>query len=237
MNTAKRALIIATSHQHLGSSGRPTGIWADELAVPYYRLIDAGVQVVLASPRGGPVALDPGSVKPLGQNAPLVERFLTDPVAQSLVNSTVAAMDVDVLQFDVLFFPGGHGTMWDLPSDHGVTRAVEAAWGAGLLIATVCHGAAALVSARQPDGAPVVQGKRISAFTNAEEVAVGLASVVPFALETRLRELGAHFESADNWAAFAVRDAQFITGQNPQSSEVVVQHLLEALGVGSIMAA
>ena len=229
MNTPKRILMIATSNTVMGDSGKPTGIWADELAVPYYQLMDAGAEVVLASPLGGPITLDPGSLKPVGENDPLVDRFLADPVAQALAKTTHVAADMDASAFDAVFFPGGHGTMWDLPTDAGVTRAVETAFATGKLIASVCHGAAGLVTARRPDGEPVVKGKRINSFTDAEESAVGLSAIVPFHLETRLRELGAHFEGADNWASFAITDGQFITGQNPQSSALVAQHLLQAL--------
>ena len=231
MNTPKRILMIATSNTVMGASGKPTGIWADELAVPYYQLMDAGVEVVLASPLGGPITLDPGSLKPAGENDPLVDRFLVDPVAQASAKTTRVAADMDASAFDAVFFPGGHGTMWDLPIDAGVTRAVETAFAAGKLIASVCHGAAGLVTARRPDGESVVKGKRINSFTDAEEEAVGLTAIVPFALESRLRALGAHFEGADNWAAFAIRDGQFITGQNPQSSALVAQHVLQALGL------
>jgi putative intracellular protease/amidase len=231
MNPQKRILMIATSNAVMGSSGRPTGIWADELAVPYCLLVDAGVEVVLASPLGGPVTLDPGSLKPAGQNDPLVDRFLADPVAQAKAKATHCAAQMDASMFDAVFFPGGHGTMWDLPNDAGVTRAVEVAFAAGKLIASVCHGAAGLVTARRPDGEPVVKGLRVNSFTDAEEDAVGLSAIVPFHLETRLRELGAQFEGAANWTAFAVCDGQFITGQNPQSSALVAQHVLRALKI------
>ena len=237
MTTPKRILMIATSNTLMGASGKPTGIWAEELAVPYYQLMDAGVQVVLASPLGGPITLDPGSLKPAGENDPLVERFLADPVAQASAKTTHVAADMDAAAFDAVFFPGGHGTMWDLPTDAGVTRAVETAFSAGKLIASVCHGAAGLVTARRADGESVVKGIRINSFTDAEEEAVGLTAIVPFALESRLRALGAHFEGADNWAAFAIRDGQFITGQNPQSSALVAQNLLQALGLRADVAA
>jgi putative intracellular protease/amidase len=227
----KRILMIATSNTQMGESGKTTGIWAEELAVPYYQLIDAGAEVVLASPKGGKVTLDPGSIKPTGQNDALVDRFLADPVAQAQVAATHVASSQDAATFDAVFFPGGHGTMWDLPNDAGVTQAVEAAFAAGKLIASVCHGAAGLVTARRADGASVVKGMRINSFTDAEEEAVGLTQVVPFQLESRLRALGAKFEGAANWQAFAIEDGQFITGQNPQSSALVAQHLTVALGL------
>jgi putative intracellular protease/amidase len=229
----KRVLIFATSHTSLGNTGKPTGVWAEELVVPYYELIDAGASVEIATPNGGPLAFEPSSIKPAGQNDALTERFLADPAAQAKAHATHLAASVDASAFDVVFFPGGHGAMWDLPLDAGVTRAVESAFAAGTLIASVCHGAAGLVTARRADGKSIVEGKRINSFTDAEEDAVGLSSVVPFQLESRLRELGAVFEGAPNWQPFAVRDGQFITGQNPQSSKLVAQHVAEALGLTS----
>jgi len=224
-----RILMIVTSNARMGDSGKPTGLWAEELAVPYYALVDAGAEVTLASPAGGPAPIDPGSLKPAGENDPVVERFLADAELQARIAATPRAADFDGARFDAVFFPGGHGTMWDLPVDAGVTRAVERAFAARKLIAAVCHGAAGLVTARRPDGAPIVEGLRVNAFTDAEEVAVGLEKVVPFMLETRLRALGGRFEGAGNWQPFAVRDGQLITGQNPQSSHLVAQTLLAAL--------
>ena len=231
----RRILMIVTSHDRLGDTGKPTGFWAEELAAPYYALADAGAQVQLASPLGGPVPLDPGSLKPRGSNEPIVERFLADGMLQEALSRTQRVADVDITRYDALFFPGGHGTMWDLPGDAGVTAAVEKAFAGGKLIATVCHGAAGLVSARRPDGRPVVEGRRINAFTDAEEAAVGLTSVVPFPLEGRLRQLGALFEGGPQWQSYAVRDGQFLTGQNPQSSGRVAALVLEAL-VGNAQA-
>lgn len=229
-----RILMIVTSNAVMGDSGKPTGIWVEELAVPYYRFIDAGIGVEIASPKGGAAPLDAASLKPAGQNDSLVERFLADANAQAKVRATHAVAAVNAAEFDAVFFPGGHGTMWDLPTDASVTQAVETAFAANKLIASVCHGAAGLVNAKRADGKSVVWGQRINAFTDAEEDAVGLTSVVPFQLERRLRELGAQFEGAANWQAFAVRDGQFITGQNPQSSDLVATHVLAALGLGSV---
>ncbi|WP_220359387.1 type 1 glutamine amidotransferase domain-containing protein [Alkalilimnicola ehrlichii] len=201
-------LMIVTSNSRMGETGNPTGLWAEELAAPYYALVDAGAKVTLASTAGGPAPVDPGSIKPKGENDPVVERFLEDTVLQALVADTSKASDFDGAQFDAVFFPGGHGTMWDLPVDAGVTAAVERAFAANKLIASVCHGAAGLVTAKRPDGRPIVQDLRVNAFTNAEEVAVGLENVVPFMLETRLRELGGQFEGAANWQAFAIHDGR-----------------------------
>jgi putative intracellular protease/amidase len=229
----KRVLIIATSHTSLGTTGKPTGVWAEELVVPYYGLIDAGASVDIATPNGGPLSFEPSSIKPAGSNDAPIERFLADPAAQVKARATHLASAVDASGFDAVFFPGGHGAMWDLAVDAGVTRTVESAFAAGAFIASVCHGAAGLVTARRADGRSIVEGQRINSFTDAEEDAVGLSGVVPFQLESRLRELGAIFEGAPNWQPFAVRDGQFITGQNPQSSKLVAQHVVEALGLTS----
>ncbi len=226
-----RILMIVTSNSRMGDSGKPTGLWAEEFAVPYYALTDAGAEVVIASPAGGPAPIDAASLKPKGENDPAVERYLADAATQARMAATQRAADVDAAEFDAVFFPGGHGTMWDLPNDAGVTRAVERAFAGGKLIASVCHGAAGLVTAKRADGQPVVQGKRVNAFTDAEEAAVGLTEVVPFLLESRLRELGGRFEGAANWQPFAIRDGQLITGQNPQSSALVAKALLGALDV------
>lgn len=226
-----RILMIVTSNRYMGSTGNPTGIWADELATPYYAFVDAGVEVTLASPAGGPAPIDPASIKPKGQNDAIVERLLADRALQARIEATSKAADLDGSQFDAVFFPGGHGTMWDLPADAGVTRAVERVFAAGKLIASVCHGAAGLVSAKRADGLSIVRDLRVNCFTDAEEIAVGLEKIVPFMLETRLRELGGIFQGAPAWQPFAVHDGQLVTGQNPQSSKLVAQALLKALGL------
>jgi putative intracellular protease/amidase len=225
----KRILIITTSNSIMGDGGKATGIWAEELAIPYYAFVDAGIDVEIASPKGGPAPFDTASIKPQGQNDAVIERFMADEMAQRKCAATQIAGKVDASTFDAVFFPGGHGTMWDLPMDAGVKHAVESAFSSGKLIASVCHGAAGLVSARRNDGRSIVYGKRVNSFTDAEEAEVGLAQIVPFRLESRLRELGGLFESAGNWQNFAVRDGQLITGQNPQSSALVAQNIIKAL--------
>ena len=228
----KHVLIIVTSNSKMGDSAKVTGIWAEELAVPYYAFIDAGITVELASPKNSAVPFDPASIKPKGQNGAHVERFLADAEAQHRCASTRVAAQLDANGFDAIFFPGGHGAMWDLPLDQGVTRAVEAAYRANKIIAAVCHGPAGLVTAKRPDGKSILHGMHINAFTDDEEAAAGLTQVVPFTLESRLREQGGIFEKAANWQAFAVRDGNLITGQNPMSSALVAQHVLDALGCG-----
>jgi putative intracellular protease/amidase len=227
--TRKRTLIVTTSNAKMGDSGKTTGVWAEELVVPYYVLVDAGVEVEIASPLGGAVPFEPNSLKPAGENDPVVERFLNDPVAQGKVKTSRKLADLDAKTFDAIFFPGGHGTMWDLPGDPSVTTAVADAWAADKFVAAVCHGPSGLVSAKRPDGQSILQGKRVNGFTNTEEEAAGLTGVVPFALETRMRELGGVFENGQDWQPYAVRDGKLITGQNPQSSALVAQKLLAAL--------
>lgn len=224
-------LMIITSNAAMGNTDKQTGFWAEEVAVPYYELVDAGAEVVLASPKGGAVPVDPSSVKPAGENDSIVERFLADKQLQTQLGATKKTIDVVDMPFDAIFFPGGHGTMWDLPTDAGVTTLVQTAFAKDKFVASVCHGAAGLVTAKRADGESVVKGLRVSAFTDEEEKAVGLEAVVPFMLETRLRELGCQFEGAPNWVPFAVRDGNLITGQNPQSSDLVAQSLLDALGI------
>jgi putative intracellular protease/amidase len=225
----KRILMVLTSNDRMGAGGKPTGLWAEELATPYYALADAGAQVTLASPRGGRAPIDPGSLKDKGQNEAAVERLLADPALLAQVEATRPLSELRMDDFDAVFFPGGHGTMWDLPTSDDVTRVVETAARQHKLIAAVCHGVAGLVSAKGVDGQPLVAGKRVNSFTDAEESQAGLADAVPFLLETRLRQLGGHFEGAANWQPFAVRDGQLITGQNPQSSGAVADLLLAAL--------
>lgn len=226
---SKRVLMIVTSHSAMGDTGKATGIWADELIAPYYIFMDAGIEVEIASPKGGRVPFDPASIKPEGQRQAHIERFLADPAAHRKVAGTLVAAAVDASGFDAIFFPGGHGAMWDLPNDAGVTNAVETAFAAGKVIAAVCHGPAGLVTARRPDGKSILFGKQVNGFTDEEEAAAGLTGVVPFLLETRMRELGGKFEKAPNWQVFAVRDGQLITGQNPNSSALVAQHVLAVL--------
>jgi putative intracellular protease/amidase len=233
MTLSKRILMIVTSNATMGTTGKATGIWAEELAAPYYQFIDAGVSVDIASPTGGQVPLDAGSVKAKGENSPAVERMLADVTLNRTLSATHVVASIDAANYDAVFFPGGHGTMRDLPNDAGVKRAVESAFAANKIIGSVCHGAAGLVSAKRADGKSILAGKRVNSFTDAEETATGLMNVVPFALESRIRELGASFVSAPNWQTFAVRDGDLITGQNPASSELVATHILTALNIVS----
>jgi putative intracellular protease/amidase len=225
----QKILIVTTSHARLGDTGQPTGLWLEELATPYYTLADAGASLTLASIRGGAVPIDPKSREPDGGVPASVERFLADPKAVAAAKATPAIGEINTGEYDAIFLPGGHGTMWDLPGNGALARAVGAALDAGRIVAAVCHGPAGLVSAKTGGGRPAVEGKRVSSFTDSEEKAVDLAEVVPFLLETRLRSLGAQIEKAPDFQPFAVRDGNLITGQNPASSENVAELVLEAL--------
>lgn len=224
-----RILMILTSNDRMGSSGKRTGFWAEEFAVPYYALVDAGAVVDVATPAGGPAPVDPGSLKPKGQNDAVVERYLADAPLQKRLQETPRVRALDASRYDAVFFPGGHGTMWDLPGNAEVRRIVEQAERSGKVIAAVCHGPAALVDAMRADGQPLVAGRRVAGFTDTEEAGVGLTDVVPFLLETRLRELGGRFERVADWQPFAVRDGRLVTGQNPASSAAVAEEVLAAL--------
>lgn len=228
----KKILFLVTSHRELGATGEKTGIWAEEFVLPYFKFRDQGFDIRVSSPAGGALPFDPGSIKAKGENDPIIERFLTDDLAQEAARSALKAEAVDVAQFDAVFVPGGHGAMWDLPVDPHAIRIIEEAFAQQKLIAAVCHGPAALVNARRPDGQPIVKDKVVNSFTDAEEIERGLNKVVPFALETQLRKLGGNFKGAPNWQAFAVQDGLLITGQNPASSgkvaDLLIQHFAGA---------
>ena len=228
---ALKILIIVTSHAVMGNSSEPTGLWLEELTTPYYAFVDAGTSVTVASIEGGAIPIDPRSKKPVGENPETVERFLQDESVVAATNNTPAIEDINHSEYDAIFLPGGHGTMWDLPQNPTLTDIVSQAYAQDKVIAAVCHGPAGLIGATKPDGSPLVDGLQISSFTNAEENAAGLSDTVPFMLETKLRELGADFRSVDNFEPFAIASGNLITGQNPGSSLLVANKILEALQV------
>jgi putative intracellular protease/amidase len=225
MPKSRDVLIILTSHGALGASGKPTGFWLEELAAPYYELLAGGASVSLASPAGGRPPADPASA---ADPSPVVARFLADPEAMRKLNETTPLGRVG-LEHDAYFVAGGHGAMWDLAVDPTLARLLGRAADAGKIISAVCHGPAALVAVKLANGAPLVRGRRVAAFSNEEEKAVHLDTVVPFALQTRLEELGARYERGPMWSSFAVRDGHLVTGQNPQSSVAVAREILAAL--------
>lgn len=230
MSNPLKILMILTSHGAMGDTGEPTGVWLEELTTPYYAFADAGAEVTIASIAGGPIPIDPRSVQPKGENDPSVERYLDDGTVQLAVANSRRFDSAMARDYDAVFLPGGHGTMWDLPESDDLAATVSGFLAAGKVVAAVCHGPAGLVSARDAAGEPVVKGKRVAAFTNSEEKAVGLEEAVPFLLETRLRELGAKVETAPDFEPFALRDGTLVTGQNPASATETARLVLEALG-------
>lgn len=222
-------LMIATSAATMGDAAKPTGVWFEELATPYYAFIDAGASVTLASIAGGPVPIDPRSVKPKGENEASVERFLGDAVASKALTETPAVTDIDVVAYDAVFLPGGHGAMFDLPESEALAALLGAAWADGKVIAAVCHGPAGLMKVKDETGAPLVAGRRVTGFSDSEERAVGLEEAVPFLLETRLRALGGQYESVADFQPFAIADGRLVTGQNPASSALTARLVIDAL--------
>jgi putative intracellular protease/amidase len=222
-----KILMVMTSHDQLGNTGKKTGFWLEEFAAPYYAFLDAGATVTVASPKGGKPPLDPKSDTPEGQTE-TTARFKKDPAAQAVLASTVKLADVRAEDHDAVFYPGGHGPMWDLAEDATSIALIEAFYNAGKPVAAVCHGPGVLHRVTF-QGAPIVKGKRVTGFTNEEEEAVQLTNVVPFLVEDELKRLGGKFEKVANWQSFAVTDGNLITGQNPASSTAAAQHLLRRL--------
>ncbi|ATQ69143.1 MULTISPECIES: type 1 glutamine amidotransferase domain-containing protein [Methylosinus] len=223
-----KILIVLTSHDKLGDTGRKTGFWLEELAAPYYVFRDAGADVTLASPAGGRPPLDPKSSEPDFQTD-LTRRFEADAEAQALLASTARLDGLRQEDFDTAFYPGGHGPLWDLAEDAHSIGLLESFVAAGKPIALVCHAPGVLRHVKGPSGAPLVEGKNVTGFTNSEEEAVGLTHVVPFLVEDELRALGGLFSKGADWAAYVVQDGRLITGQNPASSGPAAQKLLEAM--------
>jgi putative intracellular protease/amidase len=228
MSAALSVLIVLTSSATMGASAEPTGVWLEEFTTPYYVFADAGATVEVASTRGGKAPVDPRSVRPAGDNPASVERYLRDPALQAALAATRPLVEAEPADYDIVFLSGGHGTMWDLPGSDSLARLVVRTLSRGAVVGAVCHGPAGLVNARYPDGRPLVAGRRVAAFTNREERAAGLAGVVPFLLETRLRELGARFEGGADFQPFAIADGNLVTGQNPASSTRVAELALAA---------
>ena len=221
-----KVLFVVTSQEHLGATGKKTGVWLEELAAPYYAFVDAGADVTLATPKGGQPPIDPGSDAP-GATTEATERFKTDAKAQAAFASTEKLANVDVKQFDAVFYPGGHGVVWDLAEDKNSIAILNGAAAAGLPIGSVCHGPAAFRHAVAPDGKPLVSGKKVTGFSNSEEAAVGLTQVVPFLLEDMLKANGGQYSHGPDWQSYIVVDGKLATGQNPASSTAVAQALLK----------
>lgn len=225
-----KILIVLTSHDELGSTGKKTGFWLEEFAAPYYILKDAGAEITLASPKGRQPPIDPKSELPENQTH-WTKRFRTDGSAQDELANTTKLDLLSASNFDAIFYPGGHGPMWDMADNAASIALIEEFVQADKPVAAVCHAPAALVNVRGKDGEYLVKGMRVTGFSNAEEEAVGLTSVVPFLLEDRLRERGAIYSKADNWTPYVQVDSKLITGQNPASSGLAAEELLRLLYV------
>jgi putative intracellular protease/amidase len=223
-----KILIVLTSHDQLGNTGKKTGFWLEEFAAPYYVLKDAGAAITLASPKGGQPPLDPKSDLPESLTE-LTKRFRKDKAAQAELANTKKLSDVSADDFDAVFYPGGHGPMWDMPDNKISIALIEAFVKADKPIGAVCHAPAAIVNVRGKDGEYLVKSKHVTGFTNAEEEVVGLSKVVPFLLEDRLKERGGLYSKGADWAPYVQVDGKLVTGQNPASSRPAAQELLKLL--------
>ncbi|OLS64350.1 type 1 glutamine amidotransferase domain-containing protein [Pseudomonas putida] len=224
-----KVLMVLTSHDQLGDTGHKTGFWLEEFAAPYYVFKDAGAEVVLASPAGGQPPLDPKSELPDFQTE-LTQRFKADPEAQRALASTVKLDSIEASDFDTVFYPGGHGPLWDLAESPRSIALIEAFERAGKPIGFVCHAPGVLRHVKAADGSPLVGGRRVTGFTNGEEADVQLTDVVPFLIEDEFQRLGGLYEKTGNWQPFVVVDGRLVTGQNPASSEDAAKALLKLLG-------
>jgi putative intracellular protease/amidase len=223
-----KVLMVLTSHDQLGDTGRKTGFWLEEMAAPYYVFRDAGAQITLASPKGGRPPLDPKSNEPNFQTN-ITRRFQKDADAEAQLARTVRLDSVGQEHYDTVFYPGGHGPMWDLAEDKNSVELLESFLAAGKTVAVVCHSTGALRHVKNPSGGLLVAGKTVTGFTNGEEADVELTKVVPFLVEEEMMRLGATFSKVKNWDVHTVADGQLITGQNPASSGPAAKLLIETL--------
>ncbi|MFJ4115386.1 type 1 glutamine amidotransferase domain-containing protein [Pseudomonas psychrophila] len=223
-----KVLMVLTSHDQLGDTGLKTGFWLEEFAAPYYVFKDAGAEVVLASPAGGQPPLDPKSELPDFQTD-MTHRFNADPEAQRALASTVKLDSVSSKDFDAVFYPGGHGPLWDLAESRTSIELIQSFERSGKPVSFVCHAPGVLRHVKAADGAPLIKGRRVTGFTNGEEAAVELTDVVPFLIEDEFKRLGGFYEKGPDWAPFVIEDGKLITGQNPASSEAVAKALVAQL--------
>ena len=223
-----RILMVLTSHDELGSTGKKTGFWLEEFAAPYYVFKDSGVEITLASPKGGQPPLDPKSDEKDFQTA-ATERFRADKEALAALSHTIQLSEISPADYDALFYPGGHGPLWDLAEDKNSIVLIENMYAQGKPVSAVCHAPGVFRHAKAPDGSPLVQGKSVTGFSNSEESAVGLTDVVPFLVEDELQKKGGKYSKGPDWQSYSVSDGNLITGQNPASSEAVAKAVLALL--------
>ncbi|WP_432714374.1 type 1 glutamine amidotransferase domain-containing protein [Pedobacter sp.] len=223
-----KTLIVLTSHSELGNTGEKTGFWIEEFAAPYYVMADAGVEITLASPKGGQPPIDPKSAAPDAQTE-ATKRFDQDTALKDKLAHTVKLNDINAADFDAVFYPGGHGPLWDLANDADSIQLIQTFLAQQKPVALVCHAPAALVHVKTADGDPLVKGKLVTGFSNSEEEAVQLTAVVPFLLEDELKRLGAIYSKGADWGSYVIKDGLLITGQNPGSSAEAAEELLKTL--------
>lgn len=223
-----KILMVLTSHDQLGDTGKKTGFWLEEFAAPYYRFKDAGADITLASPKGGQPPLDPKSAEPGAQTA-ATERFRSDAAAQAALANTHVLADVLASDYAAIFYPGGHGPLWDLAEDKHSIALIEAFYAAGKPVGAVCHAPGIFRHTKGADGQFLVNGKRVTGFSNSEEAAVELTEIVPFLVEGMLQANGGLYSKGADWASYVVVDGKLITGQNPASSEASAEALLALL--------
>jgi putative intracellular protease/amidase len=223
-----KILMVLTSHDQLGNTGHKTGFWLEEFAAPYYAFKDAGAEIVLASPKGGQPPLDPRSDEPDSQTD-ATRRFRADAASTQALAATLKLADAAKGEYDAVFYPGGHGPLWDLAEDKDSIALVECTYAAGKPLGAVCHAPAVFRHTRGTDGQPLVKGKPVTGFSNSEEEAIGLTKIVPFLVEDMLKANGGHYSKKDNWQSYAITDGNLVTGQNPASSVAVAEAVLGLL--------
>ena len=223
-----KVLIVLTSHSELGNTGKKTGFWIEEFAAPYYVLADAGAEITLASPKGGQPPIDPKSDEPDAQTD-ATKRFKADADLKEKLSKTVKLAEIDEIDFDAVFYPGGHGPLWDLANDEKSINLIQDFLNADKPVALVCHAPGALIKVKRADGEPLVKGKEVTGFSNSEEDAVQLTDVVPFLLEDEIKKLGGKYTKGPDWGSYVKKDGLLITGQNPASSEEAAKVLLALL--------
>jgi putative intracellular protease/amidase len=223
-----KILMVLTSHSELGNTGKKTGFWIEEFAAPYYTFLDAGAIITIASPKGGQPPIDPASDTPENQT-PATIRFKADKHLQIILAETVLLSDISADNFDAVFYPGGHGPLWDLTNEADSVKLIETFWSSKKPVVAVCHAPAVLLHVTDEADEPLLKGKNVTGFSNTEEEAVKLTDIVPFLLEDELQSKGGIYSKKGDWASYVVKDGMLITGQNPASSEEAARELLKIL--------
>lgn len=223
-----KILMVLTSHSELGNTGKKTGFWIEEFAAPYYIFLDAGASITIASPKGGQPPVDPSSDTAYNQT-PAVIRFNADKNLQKILSETHLLSTISSDDYNAIFYPGGHGPLWDLTNDADSIHLIGNFWRSKKPVAAVCHAPSVLLNVKDDAGNFLVNGKNVTGFTNSEEAAVGLTEVVPFLLESELKERGGIYSKREDWASYIVKDGMLITGQNPASSEATARELIKIL--------